>query len=95
MQRVLDAVNERLYPELVYQLRDRSLNSPNGVSDPSVAWHRSQHGLVNLVEQTLSVGGQIGLLFPEIVIFHFVSHRPATDAVLCQRASVGKVSATS
>jgi hypothetical protein len=57
MQRVLYTMDERLRPELVYQLRDGSFNSLYGFCDPFVTGRRRRDGHVDLVEQRLGIGG--------------------------------------
>src|SRR6266404_8812601 len=81
MQRVLDTMDERLRPELVYQLRDGSFNSLYGFCDPFVTGRRRRDSHVDLVEQRLGVGGHCLLFFLEILILRLVvNHRPAIDS---------------
>ena len=80
VQRVLDAVDERLYPELVHQFRDGRLDSRHRFRDPSVTVRRRRDDLVDLAEQWLSVGGQSLLLVVQILILRFaVNHRPVIE----------------
>ena len=80
VQRVLDAVDERLYPELVHQFRDGRLDSRHRFRDLSVTVRRRRDDLVDLAEQWPSVGGQSLLLVVQILILRFaVNHRPVIE----------------
>jgi hypothetical protein len=57
VQRVLDAVDERLYPELVHQFRDGRFDSRHRFRDPSITLRRCRDDLSGLAGQCLSVGG--------------------------------------
>jgi hypothetical protein len=77
VQRVLDAVDERLYPELVNQFRDGRFDSRHRFRDPSITLRRCRDDLSGLAGQCLSVGGQTLLLVVQILIMRsVVNHRP-------------------
>src|SRR5260221_10323171 len=73
MQRVLDTMDERLHPELIYQPRDGRFDSPYSFCHPFVTEQRH----VDLVGQWTGIGGQTRLFLLEILILLFVvNHRP-------------------
>jgi hypothetical protein len=81
VQRVLDAVDEWLYPELVNQFRDGRLDSRHRFRDPSITLRRCRDDLSGLTGQCLSVGGQTLLLVAQILILRsVVNHRPEYDS---------------
>jgi hypothetical protein len=81
VQRVLDAVDERLYPELVNQFRDRRFDSRHRFRDPSITLRRCRDDLSGLAGQCLGVGGQTLLLVVQILILRsVVNHRPEDDS---------------
>jgi len=81
VQRVLDAVDERLYPELVNQLRDGRFDSRHRFCDPSITLRRCRGDLSSLAGQCLSVGGQTLLLVVQVLILRsVVNHRPGYDS---------------
>src|SRR5689334_18550865 len=81
VQRVLDAVDERLYPELVNQFRDGRFDSRHRFRDPSITLRRCRDDLSGLAGQCLSVGGQGLLLVAQILILRSVlNHRPEYDS---------------
>ena len=90
VQRVLDAVDERLYPELVNQFRDGRFDSRHSFRDPVVTLRRCRDDLSGLAGQYLSIGGQGLLLVGQVLIMRsVVNHRPEYDSSrpICQGCS--------
>ncbi|MFY9774079.1 MAG: universal stress protein [Trebonia sp.] len=90
VQRVLDAVDERLHPELVNQLCDGRFDGRHRFRDPAITLRRRRDDLADLAEQWLSVGGQGLVLVVQILILRsVVNHRPEYDSFLtdCQDCS--------
>jgi hypothetical protein len=78
---VLDAVDERLYPELVNQFRDGRFDSRHRFRDPSITLRRCRDDLSGLAGQCLSVRGQGLVLVVQILIMRpVVNHRPEYDS---------------
>ena len=81
VQRVLHAVDERLYPELVNQFRNGRFDSRHRFRDPSITLRRCRDDPSGLAGQCLSVGGQTLLLVVQILILRsVVNHRPEYDS---------------